>query len=286
MYRRAVPTGRLLVGNTGGVSRTDAELAADLAEEAGRLLLAVRDEIGHDFPPALGDAGDIRANALLLRRLRDERPGDAVLSEEAHDDLMRLHADRVWIIDPLDGTREYSMPRRADWAVHVALWQRSTGAGGSPPSDAGGGFKDAQGTITDAAVALPALGEVHRSDAVVPPLPRQSGPIRITASSNRPPAVLWLLRDRLDIEFIRIGSAGAKAMAVLRGDADAYIHAGGQWEWDSAAPAGVLQAAGFHATRLDGSPLRYNRPDPYLPDLLMCRADVAGLLLDAMWQAS
>jgi 3'(2'), 5'-bisphosphate nucleotidase len=177
----------------------------------------------------------------------------------------------VWIIDPLDGTHGYSMPRRKDWAVHVALWQR-TG-----PSE---------GTITDAAVALPALGEVHRSDTAAAPSAPRSGPIRITASSNRPPAVLWLLRDRLDIEFLRIGSAGAKAMAVLRGDADAYIHAGGQWEWDSAAPAGVLQAAGLHATRLDGSPLRYNRPDPYLPDLLMCRPELAGVLLDAMWQAS
>ncbi|MEI6251341.1 MAG: 3'(2'),5'-bisphosphate nucleotidase CysQ [Mycobacteriaceae bacterium] len=263
------------------MSRTDAELAADLAEEAGRLLLAVREEVGHDFPPALGDAGDIRANALLLRRLRQERPGDAVLSEEAHDDLLRLNADRVWIIDPLDGTREYSMPRRWDWAVHVALWQRTPGAAGPATSD-----RAEDGTITDAAVALPALGEVHRSDAVTAPAPRPSGPIRITASSNRPPAVLWLLRERLDIEFVRIGSAGAKAMAVLRGDADAYIHAGGQWEWDSAAPAGVLQAAGFHATRLDGSPLRYNRPDPYLPDLLMCRPDIAALLLDAMWQVS
>ena len=129
------------------------------------------------------------------------------------------------------------------------------------------------GVITDAAVALPAMGEVHRSDTVTAPLAPQSGPIRITANSNRPPAVLWRLRDRLDIDFIRIGSAGAKAMAVVRGDADAYIHAGGQWEWDSAAPAGVLQVAGLHATRLDGSPLRYNQPDPYLPDLLMCRAE-------------
>lgn len=262
------------------MSRTDAELAADLAEEAGRLLLAVRTEIGHDFPYALGDAGDIRANALLLRRLREERPNDAVLSEEAHDDLKRLHADRVWIIDPLDGTREYSMPRREDWAVHVALWQR-TGPDGPATSE---GADD--GMITDAAVALPALGEVHRSDTASAPAAPRSGPIRITASSNRPPAVLWLLRDRLDIEFVRIGSAGAKAMAVLRGDADAYIHAGGQWEWDSAAPAGVLQAAGLHATRLDGSPLRYNRPDPYLPDLLMCRPEIAAVLLDAMWQAS
>ncbi|HEY5149073.1 MAG TPA: inositol monophosphatase family protein [Mycobacterium sp.] len=253
------------------MSLTDAALAAELAEEAGRLLLRVREEVGHDFPPALGDAGDVRANALILRRLREARPDDAVLSEEAYDDLKRLRADRVWIIDPLDGTREFSMPRRADWAVHVALWQR-TGPDG--------------GVITDAAVALPAMREVHRSDTVTAPLAPQSGPIRITASSNRPPAVLWRLRDRLDIDFIRIGSAGAKAMAVVRGDADAYIHAGGQWEWDSAAPAGVLQAAGLHATRLDGSPLRYNQPDPYLPDLLMCRPEVADLLLDAMWLAS
>jgi 3'(2'), 5'-bisphosphate nucleotidase len=253
------------------VSRTDAELAADLAEEAGRLLLAVREEVGHDFPPALGDAGDIRANALLLRRLHAERPHDAVLSEEAHDDLSRLRADRVWIIDPLDGTREYSLPRREDWAVHVALWQRTSGS---------------EGTISDAAVALPAIGEVHRSDTVTAPPPSPAGPIRITASSNRPPAVLWLLRDRLDVEFVRIGSAGAKAMALVRGDADAYIHAGGQWEWDSAAPAGVVKAAGLHATRLDGSPLRYNQPDPYLPDFLMCRPEVADVLLDAMWLAS
>ena len=262
------------------MSLTDAALAADLAEDAGRLLLKVREEVGHDFPWELGDAGDARANALILRRLREERPNDAVLSEEAYDDLKRLHADRVWIIDPLDGTREFSMPRRTDWAVHIALWQRTGGAGRPATSDT-----DA-GAITDAAVALPAMGEVHRSDTVTAPSPPQSGPIRITASSNRPPAVLWRLRDRLDIELIRIGSAGAKAMAVVRGDADAYIHAGGQWEWDSAAPAGVLQAAGLHATRLDGSPLRYNQPDPYLPDLLMCRPEVADLLLDAMWLAS
>jgi len=253
------------------VTLTDAALAADLAEEAGRLLLRVREEVGHDYPWELGDAGDHRANALILRRLREERPGDAVLSEEAYDDLNRLRADRVWIIDPLDGTREFSMPRRADWAVHIALWQR-TGAD--------------DGVITDASVALPAMGEVYRSDTVTAPPAPPPGPIRITASSNRPPAVLWKLRDRLDIEFLRIGSAGAKAMAVVRGDADAYIHAGGQWEWDNAAPAGVVQAAGLHATRLDGSPLRYNQPDPYLPDLLMCRSEVADLLLDAMWLAS
>ena len=144
------------------------------------------------------------------------------------------------------------------------------------------GIGGSERLITDAAVALPALGEVHRSDTVRLPPPAPAGPIRITASSNRPPAVLWLLRDRLDIEFVAIGSAGAKAMAVVRGDADAYIHAGGQWEWDSAAPAGVVTAAGLHATRLDGSPLRYNQPRPYLPDFLMCRPEVAEILLDAM----
>jgi 3'(2'), 5'-bisphosphate nucleotidase len=249
---------------------TDAALAADLADDAGKLLLAVREEIGFGHPWALGDAGDHRANSLLLRRLRAERPGDAVLSEEANDDLTRLRANRVWIIDPVDGTREFSTPGRGDWAVHVALWQREGGR---------------DGAITDAAVALPAVGELYRSDTVTQKctdMPPRSGPIRITASSSRPPAVLYRLRDRLDIETVRIGSAGAKAMAVVRGDADAYIHAGGQWEWDSAAPVGVALAAGLHASRLDGSELVYNRPDPYLPDLLMCRPELADLLLGAI----
>lgn len=240
---------------------TDAALAASVAVEAGELLLEMRERMGFYDPYELGDAGDMRANTLILDRLHRERPHDAILSEEAVDDVSRVHADRVWIVDPVDGTYEYSMPGRADWAVHIALWQRSAG------------------TLTDAAVALPARGEVFRSDTVTPPPPRADGPIRITASSNRPPAILWRIRDQLDVELYRIGSAGAKAMAVVRGDVDAYLHAGGQWEWDSAAPAGVLWAAGLHATRLDGSPLIYNRRDPYLPDLLMCRPEVADTLL-------
>ncbi|WP_102142728.1 3'(2'),5'-bisphosphate nucleotidase CysQ [Mycobacterium hubeiense] len=246
------------------MSLTDAALAATVAQEAGDLLLAVRDEIGFYDPYDLGDAGDKRANVLILDRLRQERPDDAVLSEEAVDDLSRVHADRVWIVDPVDGTREFSMPGRDDWAVHIALWQRSADG------------------LTDAAVALPARGEVYRTDTVTPPPPRRDGPIRITASASRPPAVLWRLREALNIELIRIGSAGAKAMAVVRGDVDAYIHAGGQWEWDSAAPAGVVQAAGLHASRLDGSRLVYNRRDPYLPDLLMCRPELADVLLEAI----
>lgn len=254
---------------------TDAALAADLATDAGRLLLAVRDQVGFDYPWLLGEAGDSRANALLLQRLRAERPGDAVLSEEAYDDLARLHADRVWIVDPVDGTREFSTPGRDDWAVHVALWRRDGGP---------------HGAITDAAVALPATGELYRSDTVraevAPHSQGHGGPIRITASAHRPPAVLYRLVERLDIEFVRIGSAGAKAMSVVRGDADAYIHAGGQWEWDSAAPAGVLIAAGMHASRLDGSELLYNRRDPYLPDFLMCRRELADVLLGAIRVAS
>jgi 3'(2'), 5'-bisphosphate nucleotidase len=253
------------------MSLTDAALAAEVAVDAGKLLLEVRDEVGFDDPYDLGDAGDTRANVFILDRLKRDRPDDAVLSEEAVDDLSRVHADRVWIVDPVDGTREFSWPGRTDWAVHIALWQRNGGPHG--------------GGITDAAVSLPARGEVYRTDTVTAPPPRRDGPIRITASASRPPAVLWRLRDRMDIQMVRIGSAGAKAMAVVRGDVDAYVHAGGQWEWDSAAPAGVVQAAGLHASRLEGAPLIYNRRDPYLPDLLMCRAELADVLLDGIRSA-
>src|SRR6478672_5185313 len=200
------------VGNTGPVSLTDAALAAEVAAEAGELLLAVREEVGFDDPYDLGDAGDKRANVLILDRLARDRPGDAVLSEEAVDDLSRVHADRVWIVDPVDGTHEYSLPGHDDWAVHVALWQRFGAAGAATHSHDGG--------ITDAAVALPARGEVYRTDTVTAPPPRREGPIRITASASRPPAVLWRLRDRMEIQMVRIGSAGAKAMAVVRGDVD------------------------------------------------------------------
>lgn len=252
---------------------TDAELAADLAADAGKLLLQVRAEIGFDQPWTLGEAGDRQANSLLLRRLPAERPGDAVLSEEAHDDLARLKSDRVWIIDPLDGTREFSTPGRDDWAVHIALWRRSS---------------NGQPEITDAAVALPARGNVvYRTDTVTSGAAPAGvpGTLRIAVSATRPPAVLHRIRQTLAIQPVSIGSAGAKAMAVIDGYVDAYLHAGGQWEWDSAAPAGVMLAAGMHASRLDGSPLRYNQLDPYLPDLLMCRAEVAPILLGAIADA-
>jgi 3'(2'), 5'-bisphosphate nucleotidase len=251
------------------VTLTDVALAGEMAESAGQLLLAVRDEMGFDDPRALGAAGDKRANALILERLRDERPGDGVLSEEAHDDLTRLKLDRVWIIDPLDGTREFSTPGRDDWAVHVALWQRGH-------------------EITDAAVALPARGELYRTDTVraaPPPAGGADEPIRVAVSATRPPSLLYPIGQLVPMIPVPIGSAGAKAMAVVRGDVDAYLHAGGQWEWDSAAPAGVVLAAGLHASRLDGSPLHYNQPRPYLPDLLMCRRELAGPLLDAIRQS-
>ncbi|KUI23292.1 3'(2'),5'-bisphosphate nucleotidase CysQ [Mycobacterium sp. GA-1285] len=252
------------------MSLTDAALAAEVAAEAGEMLLKVRDQVGFYDPYDLGDTGDTLANRLILDRLRALRPDDAVLSEEAVDDLSRVTADRVWIVDPVDGTHEFSMPRRTDWAVHIALWRRDGGP---------------NGRITDAAVALPARNEIYRTDTVTPPPPRAEGPILITASANRPPPVLWWLRERMDIQLVRIGSAGAKAMAVVRGDVDAYLHAGGQWEWDSAAPAGVVQAAGLHASRIDGSELVYNRRDPYLPDLLMCRPELKEVLLEEILSA-
>ncbi|MDP7701550.1 3'(2'),5'-bisphosphate nucleotidase CysQ [Mycobacterium sp. TY815] len=267
--------------NPGARDQSDAALAADLAAEAGELLLKVRDEVGFDYPWELGDAGDRLANSLILRRLRAERPGDAVLSEEAHDDLVRLKSDRVWIVDPLDGTREFSTRGRDDWAVHIALWQRSSG--GSATGSANGVRQ-----ITDAAVSLPARGNiVYRSDTVTANAAPVGIPdvIRIAVSATRPPAILYRIRQILDIELVRIGSAGAKAMAIIDGVADAYLHAGGQWEWDSAAPAGVIQAAGMHVSRLDGSPMMYNQLDPYLPDFVMCRAELAPILLEAIRQS-
>ncbi len=251
---------------------TDAALAAEIAQAAGELLLGVREELGFSDPWALGAAGDKRANVLILERLRGARPDDGVLSEEAHDNLRRLGKDRVWIIDPLDGTREFSTRGRDDWAVHVALWQAP---------------REGRAEITDAAVALPALGELYRSDTVsVEPMTGAAGrPIRVAVSATRPPSLLYRIRHELALEAVPIGSAGAKAMAVVRGDADAYLHAGGQWEWDSAAPAGVVLAAGLHASRLDGSPLRYNQLDPYLPDFLMCRPEAAPTLLAAIRRA-
>ncbi|OHV30217.1 3'(2'),5'-bisphosphate nucleotidase CysQ [Pseudofrankia sp. EUN1h] len=232
----------------------DHALAAALAAEAGNLLLAIRDQGGA--------AGDKQSNELLLDRLAQARPHDAILSEERTDDRARLGHDRVWIVDPLDGTREYGEPPRDDWAVHVALAVHGSPAVG--------------------AVALPAADLVLHTGKPPTLISRAAGPIRLAVSRTRPPACVDHLVSRLDAALVPMGSAGAKAMAVVRGQVDIYAHSGGQYEWDSCAPVAVAAAAGLHVSRLDGSPLRYNEPDPYLPDLLICRLELAEPVLNAL----
>jgi len=242
----------------------DDAVAARLAEAAGRHLLALRERIGAEGvdPGPLRDAGDRESQRYLAGELARWRPGDAVLSEEAADDASRLGASRVWIIDPLDGTREFGEPPRSDWAVHVAL--------------------AVDGIARVGAVALPARG-LLLSTASLPPRPSfPSRPPVIVVSRTRPPAEAAAVAAALGGRLAPMGSAGAKAMAVVLGEADAYIHSGGQHEWDSAAPVAVALASGLHASRLDGSPLRYNQPDPWMPDLLICRTDLVGGVLAAL----
>jgi 3'(2'), 5'-bisphosphate nucleotidase len=246
------------------VSRpSDVAVAERAARAASDVLLQLRGE-GLERR-ALGDAGDASAQRAILAVLTAERPEDVVLSEEAADDARRLSADRVWIVDPLDGTREYGEADRHDWAVHVALWSA--------------------GELTAAAVALPALGEVLLTEpaAVVPPRP--AGPVRIAVSRSRPPTEADAVTSALDAVLVPLGSAGYKTVAVVRGEADAYLHAGGMYQWDSAAPVAVARAAGLVTCRLDGSPLVYNAPDPYLPDLLVCRPELADRILAAVRSA-
>ncbi|NUU22376.1 MAG: 3'(2'),5'-bisphosphate nucleotidase CysQ [Streptomycetaceae bacterium] len=233
----------------------DHTLAAALAAQAGALLRTIRTEGG-------GAEADRRSNELLLRLLDHARPEDAVLSEESADDLIRLTHERVWIIDPLDGSREYGEPLRDDWAVHVALT-----VGGTPVAGA---------------VALPAADLVLHTGRPPAPAPRVPGRIRLAVSRTRPPACVDQLVRRLDAALVPMGSAGAKAMAVVRGEVDVYAHSGGQYEWDSCAPVAVATAAGLHASRLDGSALHYNAPDPYLPDVLVCRPELKTAVLNAL----
>jgi 3'(2'), 5'-bisphosphate nucleotidase len=247
---------------------TDHELAARLATAAGELLLDVRTKLA-DAPAAERKAGgDKRSHDFLMEALAAERPGDAVLSEEGADDPVRLTADRVWIVDPLDGTREFSEIGRDDWAVHVALWKAGVGA---PPAQSAG-------ELIAGAVALPAQGITLATPTVVPP-PATADKPRIVVSRTRPPAIALAVRDALDGTLVEMGSAGAKVASVVQGLSDIYVHAGGQYEWDSAAPVAVARAAGLHTSRIDGSPLTYNRRDPLLPDLVVCRPEFADAVL-------
>ena len=234
----------------------DTELAAYLAKAAGALVLEMRDTSGL-VAKDLGNAGDQTANQFLIRTLAEQRPDDGLLSEESKDTDARLSKSRVWIIDPVDGTREYS-EGRSDWAVHVAL--------------------AIDGAPVIGAVALPALDLVLRTDqpAIIPPAPEK---LRMVVSRTRPAPEAVAVAEALGAELIPMGSAGAKAMAVVRGEADIYLHTGGQYEWDSCAPVAVAAAHGLHVSRVDGSPLVYNQRDVYMPDLLICRKEHAPHVL-------
>jgi 3'(2'), 5'-bisphosphate nucleotidase len=238
---------------------TDAEFAHYLAEEAGRMLLLLQ-QTGGLSGKALGDEGDRIANDFLIGMLRMRRAQDALLSEEERCDGVRLQASRVWIIDPLDGTREFG-EGRSDWAVHVGL--------------------AIDGVARLGAVALPGLGLTF--SPLSPMLLRPANqPLKMVVSRTRPAAEAVSVAKKLGAELLPMGSAGAKAMAVVRGEADIYLHTGGQYEWDNCAPVAVAEAAGLHVSRIDGSPMRYNNPDPYLPDLLICRKELAPRIFEAL----
>jgi 3'(2'), 5'-bisphosphate nucleotidase len=242
----------------------DSELATRLATEAGEQLVRLRAELfARRTPPwEVMDAGDATGQRFIADELARARPDDAVLSEEGLEDPRRFRRDRVWIVDPLDGTREFGEAGRVDWAVHVALWD--------------------QGRFAAAAVALPALERVLSTDPPppVPPVERER-PVVVSSRSRRT-FVTEVVAGALGADVMLLGSAGAKAMAVVVGAADIYVHAGGMYQWDSAAPAGVALAAGFHVSRIDGTPLVYNEPDVWLPDLLVCRPELAAQVLHAL----
>lgn len=238
----------------------DRELGEEIARVAARTLSEVRAAFTGDDARQLAAIGDASAENAIHEILSARRPSDSILSEERADDLRRLKAERVWIIDPLDGTREYS-EFRADWAVHVALWER-------------GEFSVGVVAIPDEGLVLSAGQKTVRE--------HREGPIRIAMSRSRPPALLPRLIESLDAVGVPMGSAGVKIAAVVRGHVDAYVHAGGQYEWDSAAPVALARAAGLHASRLDGSPLVYNQANPYLPDLLVCRPEIRDMMLETI----
>ncbi len=246
-----------------GISMTDAELAARLADIAGRILVEVRDSKMFEGK-ALGNAGDETANQFLVHALREQRPDDGLLSEESKDTEERLSKNRVWIVDPVDGTREYG-ESRTDWAVHVALC--------------------IDGHPEIGAVALPGLGVVLRTDTPIE-VPAGAAKPRMVVSRTRPAPEAVAVSKSIGAELVGMGSAGAKAMSIVRGEAEIYLHTGGQYEWDSAAPAAVALAHGLHVSRIDGSPLVYNNKNTYMPDLLICRQEYAKRVLEEVAKLS
>jgi 3'(2'), 5'-bisphosphate nucleotidase len=255
----------------------DHALAADLAERAGHLLLTLRANGGD--PEELRKAGDRQSHEFLMAELTRERPGDAVLSEEGLDDKARLTADRVWIVDPLDGTREFGEQGRSDWAVHVALWSRDAAS--------------SHGDLVAGAVGLPAQGRVLSTAAPVPNAAGAAGeagqegrPLRMVVSRTRASQLVKDVAALLGAELVPCGSAGAKAATVILGENDVYLHSGGFYEWDTAAPVAVARAAGLHVSRIDGDLVRYNQDNPFLPDILVCRPANADVLLNAIREAT
>lgn len=244
---------------------TEAQLATRLAVQAGELLVRVRAELieAGAAPWQLMDTGDMASHSFLVDELARHRPDDAVLSEEGLEDPRRFTVDRVWIVDPLDGTHEYGEHGRTDWAVHVALWSKDRFLAG--------------------AVSLPALGLVFATDPSPTLQPQRRDRPRLITSRNRNPRSAVVVANALGADAVRLGSAGAKAMAVVLGEADIYVHDGGMYQWDSAAPAAVALAAGLHVSRIDGKPMVFNERDPWLPDLLICRREYADAALRALW---
>jgi 3'(2'), 5'-bisphosphate nucleotidase len=242
----------------------DVGVALSAAEAAAETLLRIRSRhLGRVDSKEVGQLGDRESNRVIQEVLRRAFPRDHILSEESADEPSRVSARRVWIVDPLDGTREFGEPGREDWAVHIALVE--------------------EGSLTAGVVALPAAGELHSTSAAEHcEAHRHDGPMRVVVSRTRPPQEATELERRLSVKLVPMGSAGAKAMAVVRGEADAYVHSGGQWEWDSAAPVAVCRAAGLHVSRLGGDALCFNQPSPWLPDLLVCRPELRDTLLESV----
>ena len=246
------------------MSETDQQLASRVATEAGAMLVELRDElvaVGTHYWD-LKDEGDVAGHRYIMSALTAARPDDVILSEEAADNRRRLTAERVWIIDPIDGTNEFAEHPRHDWAIHIALWE--------------------SGELTAASVALPTLGITFDASpaSVVPPSTRAK-PLLVTSRSRNPYCAV-MVANALGCDVARLGSAGAKAMAIVMGEADIYVHDGGMYQWDSAAPSAVAKAAGLHVSRIDGSPLEYNKESLWLPDFLVCRSELAEPALKAL----